>query len=53
MAIHLLVAHAFQRVGVQKAKVTSVDDGGGLVVANKAVELVVCAHGSEQNTQRR
>ncbi len=40
---HLLVSHALQRLGVQKAKITRVDDCRCFVDTNQTVELVVCA----------
>lgn len=42
-AANPLVTHTLQRVGVQEAKVTRVDDGSGLMLADQTVQLVVCA----------
>lgn len=40
---HSLVAHARQRLLVQEAKVSGVDDRRRFMLANQSVELVVCA----------
>lgn len=42
-AVYPLVTHTLQRVGVQEAKVTRVDDGSSLMLADQAVQFVVCA----------
>lgn len=43
MQMHSLVTHTLQRVGVEEAKITSVDDSSSLMLADQTVEFMVCA----------